>query len=152
MTRRAHKMRANITPRLIRLRDAPSYLGMDKNRFNKEVRPALTQIPIGRQGIAFCRIELDRWCDQYMSRNGRPAAESERGKSWEARERQDSPSEASSGTSTKCFEEYEFAKALEQARLAKPKSTLQSGWKRSELHSSTAYGRIARFAWRRRST
>lgn len=29
-----------MQPRLIRLRDAPNYLGMDKNRFNKEVKPS----------------------------------------------------------------------------------------------------------------
>lgn len=31
-----------LAPRFIRLRDAPHYLGMDKNRFNREVRPQLT--------------------------------------------------------------------------------------------------------------
>ena len=41
-----------IQPRLIRVRDAPTYLGMDRNRFNREVRPALTEIAIGRQGVA----------------------------------------------------------------------------------------------------
>ena len=50
-------------PRFIRLRDAPAYLGMDRNRFNAEVRPLLTVIPIGRQGIAFDRLDLDRWAD-----------------------------------------------------------------------------------------
>jgi len=35
-----------LAPRFIRLRDAPHYLGMDKNRFNREVRPQLTTIPI----------------------------------------------------------------------------------------------------------
>jgi hypothetical protein len=40
-------------PRFLRLRDAPAYLGMDKNRFNREVRAILTEIPIGKQGIAF---------------------------------------------------------------------------------------------------
>jgi hypothetical protein len=29
----------NILPRIIRIKNAPFYLGMDKNRFNKEVRP-----------------------------------------------------------------------------------------------------------------
>ena len=58
--------------RLLRLRDAPSYLGMDRNRFNTEVRPCLTEIPIGEQGIAFDRLDLDAWVDQYKSRNGRP--------------------------------------------------------------------------------
>ena len=44
-----------IQPRLLRLRDAPSYLGMDRNRFNREVRPALTELRIGRQGVALYR-------------------------------------------------------------------------------------------------
>ena len=61
-------------PRLIRLRDAPRYLGMDRNRFNAEVRPLLMEIPIGQQGIAFDRLDLDAWVDQYKSRNGRPAS------------------------------------------------------------------------------
>jgi len=43
----------NIAPRLIRMRDAPAYLGMDKNRFNSVVRPFLTDIPLGKQAIAF---------------------------------------------------------------------------------------------------
>ncbi len=66
-------VRASIAllPRLVRLRDAPAYLGMDRNRFNREVRPRLTNIPIGRQGIAFDRLELDAWVEDYISRNGR---------------------------------------------------------------------------------
>ena len=70
-----------ILPRLIRLRDAPAYLGMDRNRFNREVRPFITSIPIGRQGLAFDRLELDAWVDDYKSRNGRPAAR--RNKPWD---------------------------------------------------------------------
>lgn len=68
-------------PRVLRLRDAPHYLGMDRNRFNAEVRPYLTNIPIGHQGVAFDRLELDAWWEQYKSRNGRPAAE--RRKPWD---------------------------------------------------------------------
>ena len=49
-----------LLPRLVRFRDAPFYLGMDRNRFNAEVRPQLTEIPIGTQGIAFDRLELGR--------------------------------------------------------------------------------------------
>lgn len=60
-----------LLPRLVRLRDAPAYLGMDRNRFNREVRPHLTNIPIGRQGVAFDRLELDAWVEDYISRNGR---------------------------------------------------------------------------------
>lgn len=44
-----------ILPRLIRLRDVPAYLGMDRNRFNAEVRRHLTEIPIGDRGVAFDR-------------------------------------------------------------------------------------------------
>ena len=65
------RISAAILPRLVRFRDAPGYLGMDRNRFNAEVRPALTEIPIGRQGIAFDRLELDAWVDDYVSCNGR---------------------------------------------------------------------------------
>ena len=60
-----------LLPRLVRLRDAPAYLGMDRNRFNADVRPCLTNIPIGQQGIAFDRLELDAWVEDYISRNGR---------------------------------------------------------------------------------
>lgn len=48
-------MSSNMTkllPRFIRLRDAPDYLGVDRNRFNAEIRPSLTEIPIGVQGVA----------------------------------------------------------------------------------------------------
>lgn len=57
--------------RLIRLKDASVYLGMDKNRFNQEVRPHLIQIPIGKQGIAFDILDLDKWVDNYKACNGR---------------------------------------------------------------------------------
>ena len=60
-------------PRLVRFRDAPFYLGMDRNRLNVKVRPQLKEIPIGTQGIAFDRLELDAWVEQYKSRIGRPA-------------------------------------------------------------------------------
>ncbi len=61
----------NLTPRLIRMRDAPRYVGMDRHNFNKLVRPCLTEVPIGRQGIAFDRLEIDAWIEDYMRRNGR---------------------------------------------------------------------------------
>lgn len=58
-------------PRLIRLRDIPHYLGMDRKIFNKEVRPFLIEIPIGVQGKAFDRLDLDEWVDYYKGRSGR---------------------------------------------------------------------------------
>jgi hypothetical protein len=74
----AKRTTTRFLPRFVRLRDAPNYLGMDRNRFNVIVRPHLVAIPIGKQGIAFDRLDLDDWADQYKSRNGRPAAERRR--------------------------------------------------------------------------
>jgi hypothetical protein len=107
-------------PRLIRLREAPNFFGMDKNRFNRELRPHLTEIRIGTQGVAFDRLEMKAAADDYKSRNGRPAAQSERRKLWDDRNRQASPSEVESGTSTRTFSENAFAKALKQAISRKP--------------------------------
>jgi hypothetical protein len=117
---------SRLVPRFIRMRDAPSYLGMDKNRFNREVRPLLAMIPIGTQGIAFDRLDLDSWADDYKSRNGHPAAQPEREKLWETKGRRVSPNEAGSGTSISSSEEHAFAKALEQATSGKPKSISRS--------------------------
>lgn len=61
-----------ILPRLIRQRDAPDYLGMDRNRFDQEVRPQLTEVPIGARGVAFDRYEIDAWVDDYIAAHGRP--------------------------------------------------------------------------------
>jgi len=109
-----------VLPRLIRFRDAPLYLGMDRNRFNDEVRPYVTEIPIGTQGIAFDRLDLDAWVDQYKSRNGRPGQLiGER--SWDVKERQGSSIGADSGTSTNGSEELAFAKALERVSSKKRK-------------------------------
>ncbi len=47
---------AKMDQRIIRLRDAPKYCGMDRNRFNAEVRSHLTEIPIGKQGVGFDRL------------------------------------------------------------------------------------------------
>ncbi|MCP4767927.1 MAG: hypothetical protein GY875_16865 [Gammaproteobacteria bacterium] len=81
------KQHSRITPRLIRFRDAPRYLGMDRNRFNAEVRPYLVEIRIGKQGIAFDRLELDAFAEHYISRNGRPAQRTG-DKLWDAKEPQ----------------------------------------------------------------
>src|SRR5215813_2822789 len=73
-------------PRLLRLRDAPRYLGMDKNRFNRQVRPWVTVIPIGRRGLAFDRLDLDAWVDDYKRCNGHPSARTEGAMSWQPTE------------------------------------------------------------------
>jgi integrase len=40
---------------------------MDKNRFNREVRSLLSAIPIGTQGVAFDRLDLDTCADDYRA-------------------------------------------------------------------------------------
>lgn len=50
-----------MIPRLIRFKDAPRYLGMDRHCFNREVRPYVVEIRIGKQGIAFDKDDLDDW-------------------------------------------------------------------------------------------
>ena len=105
-------------PRILRIRDAPAYLGMDRNRFNREVRPCLTELPIGKQGIGFDRLELDAWVDDYKTRNGRPKR-SKGVTSWDAEKYPVSPGELGRGISTNAASGGEFAKAL--ARISSKK-------------------------------
>jgi hypothetical protein len=110
-----------VQPRLIRFRDAPLYLGMDRNRFNTEVRPFLTEVPIGKQGIGFDRLELDAWLDEYVARNGRPAQKGVQ--RWGAKQYPVSSSEPGFGTSTSASAGGEFAKALDQLASRKRSNT-----------------------------
>ena len=112
-----------IQPRIIRFRDAPNYLGMDRNRFNAEVRPYLTEVPIGKQGIGFDRLELDAWFEDYKSRNGRPARKG--ALPWDASTYPASSGGAVSGMSTNASAGGEFARALEQVKSKKRKDTSQ---------------------------
>jgi hypothetical protein len=108
-----------ILPRLLRLRDAPDYVGMDRNRFNTDVRPFLTELPIGKQGIAFDRLELDAWVEDYKSRIGRPGRL--KGETiWDVKDRQVSSIEKGPGTSISASEGGEFARALVQLASKKP--------------------------------
>lgn len=116
--------RSKILPRFIRLRDAPDYLGIDKNRFNDEVRPYLTQIPIGSKSVAFDRLDLDAWADDYKARNGqRPGKVLKGGTLWDRKSHQDWSKGGTSGTSKKRLQDTEFAKALERAASRKQRDT-----------------------------
>jgi hypothetical protein len=110
-----------FSPRFIRLRDAPLYLGMDKNRFNRDVRPRLYAIPIGTQGVAFDRLDLDAWADDYKSRNGHPAAQPKEEKPWETKRRQVSRNAVGFGISTSSSEASAFGRALQLA-ISRPHS------------------------------
>jgi hypothetical protein len=116
--------RVESLPRLIRMRDAPRYLGMDRMLFNQLVRPHVSELPIGRQGKAFDRLDLDRWADEYKSRCGRPAPPSIRRYLWDGSEHQASSSETGSGTSTSRSSGTDaFAKAVALATWKKPRNS-----------------------------
>lgn len=116
-----HTCSTDAMPRVIRFRDAPRYLGMDRNRFNAEVRPYLTEVPIGTQGIGFDRLELDAWFEDYKSRNGRPARKGDL--TWDANKYPASSCGPASGTSTSASAGGEFAKALAQLTSKKRSDT-----------------------------
>jgi predicted DNA-binding transcriptional regulator AlpA len=116
-----------LLPRIIRFRDAPRYVGMDRNRFNSEVRPHLTEIPVGKQGIGFDRLELDAWVDGYKTRNGRPSR-TKGAISWDANEYPASSCGPASGMSTSASSGGESAKALAQLR-SKKRSGISQDWK-----------------------
>src|SRR5271157_6199074 len=97
-----------LIPRVIRLRDAAAYLGMDKNRFDREVRPYLTEFPIGDQGVGFDRLDLDNWLDNYKARNGRPGKQKGEKKPWDERRSRVSLTGKGHGTSTRLSEEEDF--------------------------------------------
>jgi len=61
--------RDQILPKILRHRDAPGYLGMCREEFNKTVRPFVAEFPIGAQGVGFDRYELDAWADAYIAAN-----------------------------------------------------------------------------------
>jgi hypothetical protein len=114
-----------IPPKFIRLRDAFIYLGMDRNRFNREVRPYVTEIPIGKQGIAFDRFDLDAWAEHYKHCNGHPAVTNVRSiKRWGAKYRQGSLNGAKPGILKKEYSDTDFEKALALSRLAKQNAIL----------------------------
>ncbi len=51
--------------RFLRPRDAPQFIGMDKNSFTVNICPYLTEIPIGAQGIAFDCLAIEAFTDYY---------------------------------------------------------------------------------------
>ena len=115
--------RERLVPRVVRFRDVSFYLGMDRNRFNSEVRPGLTEVPIGKRGIGFDRLELDAWFEEYKGRNGRPPRKGQ--EIWDANECPASSCGPGSGTSTSASAGGEFARAVERLNSKKQKPTSQ---------------------------
>ncbi len=66
---------APLIPGIVRMRDAPYYLGMNKTFFREKVQPYLTRIPIDKKGIGFARMELDQWIAYTQATVGQPPKE-----------------------------------------------------------------------------
>ena len=116
----------SILPRFLRFRDAPAYCGMGRAIYNKEVRPYLTEIHIGTQGIAFDRLEVDAVLDEYKQRNGRPASKG--GMKWDAKERRASLRETESGTSIRSSKDMgDFVNLVRQEKSRKQNGVRRSG-------------------------
>ncbi|WP_338050270.1 hypothetical protein [Pseudomonas typographi] len=120
-------------PRFIRAKFAPAYLGMCRDEFNKTVRPHIREFPIGKQGVAFDRLELDDWADRYIESmaiekaedqdNNRPRSERRGDSTWREKRSQGSTRGMESGTSTRLSGVSDFRKALAQAKEKKQSNT-----------------------------
>jgi predicted DNA-binding transcriptional regulator AlpA len=122
----------SILPRFIRFGDAPGYLGMCRDEFNKTVRPNVREFPIGKQGVAFDRHELDEWADAYIAAkaiekaanqdNNRPRSERQGDTRWREKQSPGSIRKVVSGRSTKSSGASDFEKALALVTGKKPSS------------------------------
>ena len=123
----------NILPRFIRFGDAPGYLGMCRDEFNKTVRPNVREFPIGKQGVAFDRHELDEWADAYITAkaiekaadqdNNRPRSERQGDTRWREKQSPVSTRKVVSGKSTRSSGASDFEKALALVTGKKRSST-----------------------------
>ena len=55
--------------KIIRLSDAPSYLGVNKNKFNRDIRPLLHELALGDRSVGFNRSELDNFIDKQTDQD-----------------------------------------------------------------------------------
>ena len=60
---------SSVQPRILRIGQAPEYLGMCREEFNKTARPHVREFPNGKQGAGFDRHNLDQWADGYIATN-----------------------------------------------------------------------------------
>ena len=103
-----------IIPIILRPKDVHFYCGMNRQRFNREVRKLLTIVPIGKTGIGFYREELDAWAENLKNTQGIPP---ERRATWEKSDLYpDSGSAMEFGTLKKWSTESAYTKALALAR------------------------------------
>ena len=105
-----------IEPRVIRLTDAPAYLGMGAKYFNEHVRPNVELVNLGGNHMKmFDRLDLDAWFTNHKAANGKPTKEQQ---SWQ-KEHQASEKREKFGTLRKSSQENSFELALAKRSLSK---------------------------------
>ena len=105
-----------IEPRVIRLTDAPAYLGIGIKYFNAHVRPHVELVDIGYHMKMFDRLDLDRWFTNHKAASERPAKEQQ---SWQKEVQPVSTRKAKSGTSKNTSVVSLFEQQLEKRKLSK---------------------------------
>lgn len=97
---------------------------MNRNDFNKLVKPVLTAVPRGKQGRAYDRLDLDAWADEDKRGNGRPPKKTQGTTIWQEKERPASPNVVKSGTLiNKSRGMEDFVRALDSAMSSKRTNT-----------------------------
>ena len=108
--------------RIFRAGEAPGYLGVNRNLFDSDFRPHLTEWQISPQAIGFDRYEMDELIDKILAAKGRPARPYEPGESsWAEKLRRASSIDRAYGTSTNGSKGSEFARVLAQLASQKQK-------------------------------
>ena len=132
------KKESPFPPRVLRQRDAPAYLGMNERIFNKDIRPHLTEIRIGKRGVGYDRVEIDEVFDIYKEQNGHPGKKG--GLSWLEKERRDFSSEENIGGSSKPFAELKSKSQPNVKPLRMPKKSCPKGSKKFVRQSFSGNG------------
>jgi hypothetical protein len=104
-----------MTPIILRRKLAAEYCGMGVDLFDRIVRPKVHEIKIGRKsrGVAFYRLDLDHWAEEYAGAEGRPSNQEEDDQ-WVRNEEVASQNGATSGGSTNGSTVVDYEKARKQ--------------------------------------
>ena len=109
-----YRLIAKYNAKVLRLVDAPGYVGLNKNTFNSVIRPQLNELQLGERIVGFNRSELDNFID--IETNQAQATEhAPWGNQTNKTARRGSSKEVKSGTSTGESATPELEKAFEQA-------------------------------------
>jgi hypothetical protein len=108
-----------FSPRVIRVKDAHRYLGMDKTTFAKLIRPYLSVIHITKKSRGFERLDIDQAFDVYKHGRCHPPKKllpTEDDICLEKKPVSTSTKPVNAGSSTKLSKENAFASALSTAK------------------------------------